>query len=113
MKINASPFLDNLTTLDALKRFITVFSRNVQEAVNGNLSFSDNFNAVQLSVTFSGSGVDTVVEHQLDRVPVGYLVLRSTSPLIVYDGSQPTRVLTKTFVTLRASASGQCTLLLF
>ena len=110
MKIDFTSSFNNVPTFEDLRRYTTLFARNVTAAINGRLSFSDNFAGQFLEATFSGAGVDLTLTHGLNREPEGYLVTRNSSGIVIYDGSIEN---TTTQVTLRATGAGSVTLFIF
>ena len=56
-----------------------------------------------IEFTFTGPGVDVAVEHKLGRIPVGYLVVKRTASMTVYDGVASS---SEDWLVLRASAAG-------
>lgn len=112
MKINSSPYFDNLKDFEGIKRFITIFCRNVQDVVNSGLSFEDNFNSQTfVDVVFTGTGEVKTLMHSLNRVPVGYLTLRNSSGVVIFDA--PGTVFTNKSVNIQATGAGTVTVLVF
>lgn len=103
------------TKLEAVKpeelgRFSEIFAEDVVRVVNGQLDFATNFTAKTISVTFSTPSVDVSVSHGLGRVPIGYIIVSLSAPLVVYTGIGAWSTGT---ITLRASAAGIATLLVY
>lgn len=59
-----------------------------------------NANPLGLSNFWSGSNTDTIVKHNLNRVPIGYIITKKNKTCDVYDG---TVVATKQEITLRCT----------
>lgn len=89
MRIGASGDLQNVKTLDDLKRYVTIFLGQVSDAINGKISVSDNIRAQTVFVTFAVSATTYAVPHTLNSTPVGYLLIGANSPLSLYDGASP------------------------
>lgn len=62
------------------------------------------------TVEFAAGATDTEVQHTLDRVPMGYHVVGLSGNFVVYNGSVGW---TAQALTLRASAPGTATILVF
>lgn len=56
-----------------------------------------------LEVKFTSAGVDVVVAHGLERVPIGYLVVGKSAGVTVYDGATPS---SRDYLVLRATGAG-------
>lgn len=102
MRITAGTDVDKVKPQD-MPRFTAIFLAQVVEALNGNLSFSDNLNAKLLTVTFTAANADVATIHGLGRVPAGYFVVGRTAAMIVYDGSSTN---TSSLLYLRSSVAG-------
>jgi hypothetical protein len=80
--------------------------RNLTNVVNGNIGYgdgtnSDNINGRWISVTSpSTPNTDFVVDHNLERIPVGYHVMMKSASCDVYTGSTAP---TSSQLTLRAT----------
>ena len=55
---------------------------NLVLAVNGNLTFNDNFAGVFVSGTVGTTS--TAISHNLGSIPIGYIVVNQNSPAIIY-----------------------------
>lgn len=109
MKIKAFDDISNVEGEEEIKRYVTQFNQAVKDAINGNIDFVDNCRTNIVSITFSASNTDTTVGHGLGRVPQGYILVGSSSAMSVYNGSGNTA----SQVTLRSSATGTASVLLF
>lgn len=80
--------------------------RNLTGVINGNIGYgdgtnSDNINGTWITVTSpSTPNTDFVVDHNLERLPVGYHVMMKSASCDVYTGSVAA---TSTQLTLRAT----------
>lgn len=111
MKISENEGIDNQKTLDGVKLQVQRFANQVEQVVNNGLSFADNFKSQTIIVNFTVANTDTQIRHQLGSIPVGYIPIGKSVSLDIYDGS--TDVFNKTFVTLKSSAIGTATILIF
>jgi hypothetical protein len=98
----------------------TDFEKNIEKSfqrlidqliqlLNKGLKFEDNFNCDILDFTTPVvRDTEFAVAHTLKRIPVGYLVIRSTGdwPALLYDG---TTAWTTTNIYLREPAAGSLT----
>lgn len=110
-RLTASTDFDRVAEKDRL-RFITLFCQQVTTVINGGLDFATNFNAKIVSVAFTQSDTDTLVVHNLNRPVVGYIPIRQTVALSVYNGSGQISD-TSFSMTLRSSAIGTVDILIF
>ncbi len=109
MRIQASTDIDRVKPED-VPRYVAIALEQITSALNNGLNFADNFQGVIAEMTFTAANTDTSIINPISRVPAGYLVLSRTASMIVYDGSTQS---TASSVTLRASAAGTVSLLLF
>lgn len=107
-KITAATELDRVKA-EELPRHLAIFASAVTETVNGKLDFQTNFNCQVLSVAFSAASTDTIVAHNLGRVPQGYISLGTTVTMNVYDGAIGW---TTSAISLRSTAIGTARLIL-
>lgn len=103
MRIGASGDLQNVKTLEDLKRYVTIFLGQVSDAINGKISVVDNIRGQIIAVTFPVANVTVQVAHTLGATPVGYLAISADSALSLYDGDSPN---SKQFAYLKSSATG-------
>jgi len=109
MKITVAANLSNVSQED-LGRFTSQFTEQVKDAINGNLSFADNFKAQTVSVTFDSANAEVQVSHGLKKTPTGYIVVGTSAAMSVYDGSSSN---TAELFYVRSSATGTARILLF
>lgn len=69
------------------QRIVSIVLRDLVLIVNGGLQFSDNFQSKILTVEFTTANTEVRVDHNLSRIPTGYLVLKLSAAAIIYDGS--------------------------
>lgn len=111
MKLTAGEGINNQKDLDGIKRQTQLLANNLGDMLNSGLIFQDNFRIQIVGVTFSAANTNTIVNHNLNAVPIGYLSIGSSAAFIIYNGSQ--NVLAKTSVTLKASGTGFATIMIF
>lgn len=87
---------------EEVQKYVDLFCQNVAEVVNGQLDFQTNFNSSVVSRSFSSANTDTVISHNLGRVPTGYLVASKSVSSDIYDGSSSASSST---ITLKASVA--------
>lgn len=93
---------NNVSNLTELARLFSILVGELKTILNGGLFFSDNFNAKTVTVSFTAANSDTRIEHNLGRVPSGYLVTSLSAATIIYSGAQST---TEQYIFLRSSAA--------
>lgn len=72
-----------------------------------------NLNATIVGVSFASVGVDTVVTHNLGRIPSGFILIAKGQTMDVYNGSNPVVDWNTSTMTLRATATGTMKVLIF
>lgn len=91
-------------------RFISQNFDQIKSIVNNGLLLADNFDGKILNMTFSSANTDTSAAHGLGRVPQGYLVLKRSASMIVYDGSTSW---SSSSIFLKSSATGTISVLVY
>ena len=60
--------------------------KELSEAINGGLKFSDNFNAATIDIADTGAAnAENTLVHSLKRVPTGFLMINTNKGTTVYD----------------------------
>jgi len=113
--MRATPNL-NFSVVEPTKQSLGVFVtmlrsiyQNLVNVINGNLGFGDgtsidNISGNWINVVAPGAAnTDFTVNHNLNRLPVGYLVMSKSASTDIYTGSIAG---TKTQLTLRSTVAG-------
>lgn len=102
--------VSNITEPKEFQRMASILLGNMISVLNGGIVFADNFNSNVQSVTFDSANTEVRIEHNLGRVPTGYLPLNLSAASSIYNGASAN---TTQFVFLRASAPVTTTIMLF
>ncbi len=111
-------FIDVMPNVTSLKRFALALRTKYEQlarVVNGQINFGDgtnrdNVDGAWVSITTPvAPNTDFTVTHNLQRVPVGYWIMKKAAACDVYTGSVAA---TSTQLTLRATV-GSVNLVLF
>lgn len=100
----------NLSSYEQLQRFSANLFREIRTVVNNGITFTDNFNAKVVSVSFATANEEVRIEHNLGRIPTGYLLLQTSAATTLYDGVSPNTV---DYVFIRASGVADTTVMVF
>lgn len=100
----------NLDTYDKFSRFASRLFDELSSILNSGITFSENFNAKLVGVTFNASNTETTIAHGLPRIPSGYIVVQASAAMSVYDSGTAN---TDVNLYLKSSAAGNATLLIF
>lgn len=100
--------LSNLKTVEDLSRYYAIVMDQVEQILNGGISFSENVQSSSAEVTFTASGTEVIVTHGLKTTPLGYLVIKRSAAITVYDGLT---TWTQEYISLRADGAGTATVL--
>lgn len=95
---------------DEFRRIVSILLNAITSILNGGAVFSDNFSQSTQSVTFGAANTEVTVNHNIGRIPVGYLVLGNDSAATIYNG---TTAFSAQAIFLRASAPCTATIMLF
>lgn len=106
INLNASNLVDPVE----FQRVVSILLENLVGIINNGILFSDNFSSKIQSVEFTAANTDVQIQHNLGRVPAGYLVFKLSAAAIVYDGATAN---TTTNAFLRSSAPCTATIMLF
>lgn len=109
MKLTAAADVSNVKG-DDVQRFVTAFQTQVQDAVNGNLTFGENIKAQIVSVDFTAANAQTQVSHTLGKVPGGYFLVGASAAMSLYNGTSAN---TTELLYIRSTAVGQASVLVF
>lgn len=110
MRVKNSATVSNQPTWEKASRFVASLIEDIITLVNGKLTFSDNFLAQQLPVTFIAAATDTGVVHTLGFVPNGYIVVSKSGDFNIYDGATAN---TSSVLYLRASGAVSASIIVF
>jgi hypothetical protein len=112
--LKLTPSIDQiivLPTKQSLFLFVQMIGKmwnNLAQLINGNVSFGDGTNADNINgawanvVTPLAPNTDFTINHNLNRIPAGYLVMKKDRAVDVYDGSIAA---TTTQITLKATVA--------
>lgn len=109
-KIKVPQTLTNIEEKDDLVRYVSQTLMDVVSTLNGGISISENLDSRIVGVTFTAANMNVIVNHKLNRVPVGYWPVTRTSNITVFDGTSPN---TSSVLNIQASGAGGVKLLIF
>lgn len=109
-KVTQDTSVDRFTDPNESFRFCSQLFDQIVRLINGGLGLVDNFDGKMHTLTFSSANTDTALVHGLGRVPSGYLVVRRSANMTVYDGAN---AWTPANAYLRASSAGSITVFVF
>lgn len=113
MKLSRIPDISNLKPeqLADVIKFVAIGFKDIYDALGNRLSFADNFGSQIIDVSFTAANTDLTIQHTLNRVPTGYVVLRSNAAATLYDTGGTNW--NKTAIVLRSSAIANVTVMVF
>lgn len=85
-------------------------NNDIIRAVNGLLTFQDNFACVTIEASFETADTETEITHNLGKIPSGYFVIKSNAAAVVYDSGREN---TDKLIYLKASAISNVTMIIF
>lgn len=109
MRVKSPRTLSNLDGLEELKQYTSQTVGQLFDLTNGRITFSENIQCKQVSVSFVTPNADTVVAHGLGYAPNGYITVDLSAAMIVYNGS----FRDSTNIALKSSATGTAKLIMF
>lgn len=109
MRLTTVQSISNLKDAQELSRYLAPFVEDVTRILNGNVSLLDNVKGFLVDVVFSTVGT-VQVRHTLKTIPSGYIVVKRSADVQVFDGSSEN---TDQFLYVQASAPGTVRLYVF
>ncbi len=108
-KINLAD-VSKVVELNELARFSTSNFRQIMEAINGNIQFDANISAVIVETAVTSANVEFGLNHNLGRIPIGYILVKSSAVAVLYDGPSAN---TGTRIFLKANAASNISVMVF
>lgn len=68
-------------------RLISIALKNLMDLLNNNVTFSDNISCQVLKSVILVNGIELGIEHNLNRVPFGFLIKSQSASASVYNGT--------------------------
>lgn len=109
MKITAAADVSNVKG-DDITRFVSAFLTQIQDIVNGNLSFGDNIKAQVVSANFTAANAQIQIGHTLGKAPIGYILVGSSVAMSLYNGTSAN---TDQLLYISSTAVGSASVLVF
>ncbi len=110
MKIKVTQDLSNIKNLEDFRRFSSMTITDIISSINGNIDLIDNCDTQSIPVTFTKNGQEIGVVHTLGRIPNGYIPIKKSTPVDIYNGLTDN---TSTILYVRANAAAVVSLLIF
>lgn len=102
--------LEQLKDDKEVLQYTSIQLKSFYDILSSGIKFQDNVNCRVISATFTAANTDTVFNHGLGFTPLGYQPIGLTAAMSVYNG---TVAFNSTDITLKSSAIGVATLLVF
>lgn len=100
----------NLESTSDIIRYISIIKDEIYKIVNGFIEFDSNFKSTTADVVFSTANFEFAVPHNLNRMPIGYLVGKSSVATSIYDGTTTNTV---DFLYVKSSVIANVKLIVF
>jgi hypothetical protein len=110
MKIKVTQDLSAVSSWEDLRRFVAQTISDIVTTLNGRVDLVDNCETHVEAVTFGLAGQEVAISHKLGRIPSGYVVVRKSNHVDIYDGTKEN---TSRILFVRADAVATVTLLIF
>ena len=91
-------------------RFVSEMIASIATVINGEISFTDNFKASIVNVTFGSANAQQAVKHSLGKVPIGFINIGSNASASLYRGTSPS---TTQAIFLQSTVATSMTILVF
>ncbi len=106
-KVNSKTNVSNIQTLEELRRYTSISLSDIANAINGNLTFSENLQIQAIDVTFLTANTVSTVPHGLGRVPLMWISGNMSTNSVIYQG----KAADASFLYLAASAASNVRIL--
>lgn len=104
-KLTVIPDVSQVKGLEDLKLYTSMALRSIINEINGRLDFVENVRAAgPYDVEFLNASDVTIVDHKLNRVPTGFLVISLDSGIVVFKPASPEWSSSRIY--LQATAAG-------
>lgn len=109
MRVVTRLTLSNVRNQEELIRYASQDISSIADILNGGLDFT-NFRAATVDVVFKAANSSQQVTHKLGKIPTGYIVVKKSVSMVVYDGVGDA---TDQDIFLKSSAIGTARLVIF
>jgi len=109
-KIRSSGDLSNIKDDKEFRRFCSIVINDIVSTVNGNLGLTENTDGSLQSVDFTSANAEVGITHNLNRLPLGYILAGSSVAMSLYDGVTPSD---KKYIYLKSNAAGTAKIYIF
>lgn len=109
MRVVTRLTLSNVRNQEELIRYASQDISGIADVINGGLDFT-NFRSTTIDVTFTAADTSQQITHKLGKIPTGYLVVKKSVSMVVYDGTMDP---TEQDIFLKSSAIGTARLIIF
>lgn len=110
MKIQNVKIPQVVSDVNELLRYTSIALKDMLTVINGKISLPDNCDTSLVEAQFIKAASDLSIKHTLGRIPVGYIVVKQSVPMSIYDGASDA---TTGQISLRSSVVGTAKLLIF
>lgn len=86
-KVSSLQKVSNIDQWMDARRFVQNTTDDITSIINGKLLLADNVNVVFVQVAFGSANKTYKVTHNLSRIPVGYLLVKSPIAAQIFDGN--------------------------
>lgn len=108
--LTTSSDFGNLKDWEDLKRWITVWARDVESQINGNLDFTANIRCKLIDYTFLLANTEYGISHSLRKIPTGYILVNTNVATVLYNGGSTN---TDSVIYLKVNTAATCKILVF
>jgi len=109
MKLDAIQDIGNVKDWEQLKRFSQRIYEQISDILNGGATFGDNMSASIQALTFDAANKESVLKHNLGRVPIGFITISKSVDMNLFNG--PTAWSNEN-IYIQSSAAGTATVII-
>jgi len=110
MKVIGPQDISNVSSWEQLRNFSSRSFQAILEAVNGQISFTENVDCSYQTVQFTAANTSVAVKHNLGRVAANYIVAGKSAEITVFDSGTSNE---ENVLYVQASGAGTVRLLIF
>ena len=79
--------ISQLKTTEEVVRFMSIITDEMQQVINGKIDFDSNIRTNVVDVSFTTANAEKPIAHTLNRVPIGYILVKTNVAVRLYDGA--------------------------
>jgi hypothetical protein len=89
VRIKSNGDFSKISEPEEFQRQICIIMQDIVSALNGNIEFDLNMRSETLQIVFTAANVEMAINHNMARVPTGYIVAGANTATAIYNLADP------------------------